>query len=85
MVAAPVVVEVEAVEAMVEVEMEAVVEAMVVAVMEVVETVAEVQESITSTLRRHKSTTRLLTHTPIKLTLSQQLQLPPLLWHLLPL
>jgi len=84
-VAAPV--EVEAVEAMVEVEMEAetVVEAMVVVETEVVEMVAELPESITSTLQRHKSTTLLLTHTRIKLTLSRQLQLQPLLWQLLPL
>jgi len=40
----------------------------------------EAQESITSTSPRHKSTTRLLIHTPIKPTLSPQLRLLPLLW-----
>merc|ERR1712181_31289 len=47
---------------------------------QVVEEEEEVQESITSTLPRHKSTTRLLIHTPIKLTLSPQLRLLPPLW-----
>jgi len=45
----------------------------------------EAQESITSTSPRHKSTTRLLIHTPIKPTLSPQLRLLPLLWQQLQL
>jgi len=45
-----------------------------------VEEEEEGQESITSTSRRHKSTTHLLVHTPIKPTLSPQLQLLPPLW-----
>jgi len=46
---------------------------------QVVEEEEEAQESITSTSPRHKSTTRLLIHTPIKPTLSPQLRLLPLL------
>mgnify|MGYP001345861469 CR=1 FL=1 len=49
---------------------------------QVVETVAELPESITSTLRRHKSTTLQLTHIRIKPTSSQLLLL---LWQPLPL
>jgi len=59
--------------------------AQLVQVAQVVEVEEEAQESITSTSRRHKSTTRLLIHTPIKPTLSPQLRLLPLLWQQLPL
>ena len=76
-------VEVEAVEAMAEVEMAAATVAEVMVV--VVKMVEEVPESITSTLPHHKSTTRLLIHTRTKPTLSPQLQLLPLLWQPLPL
>ena len=54
--------------------------AQLVQVAQVVEEEEEARESITSTSRRHKSTTRLLIHTPIKPTLSPQLRLLPPLW-----
>jgi len=54
--------------------------AQLVQVVQVVAEEEEARESITSTSPRHKSTTRLLIHTPIKPTLSPQLRLLPLLW-----